>query len=105
MKLVAVTLVVNIYIKRHVIFMQTETNDQIGLRQFESVVLFPEFSTFRFVIFYLHEYVFIENDIVFNENAAIVLHLHIIYLSFSYCPPWRPFSKVIVFSPFHVNAR
>ena len=32
----------------------------------------------------LHEYVFIENDIVFDENAAIVLHLHIVFVSFSY---------------------
>ena len=29
----------------------------------------------------LHEYVFIENDIVLNENSTIVLHLHIV----SYC--------------------
>ena len=31
----------------------------------------------------LYEYVFIENDIVFNENATIVLHLHIVFISFS----------------------
>ena len=27
----------------------------------------------------LHKYVFIENDIVFNENATIVSHLHIVF--------------------------
>ena len=32
---------------------------------------------------HLHEYVFIENDIVFNENATIVSHLHIVFVSFS----------------------
>ena len=46
----------------------------------------------------LHEYVFIENDIVFNENATILLHPHIVFISFLYCSFWRPFSKVIVFS-------
>ena len=30
----------------------------------------------------LLEYVFIENDIVFNENATIVLYLHIVFISF-----------------------
>ena len=30
----------------------------------------------------LHKYVFI--DIVFNENATIALHLHIVFVSFSY---------------------
>ena len=32
----------------------------------------------------LYEYVFIKNDIVFNENATIVLHLHIVFVSFSH---------------------
>ena len=31
----------------------------------------------------LQEYVFIENDVVFNENATIVLHLQIVFVSFS----------------------
>ena len=30
----------------------------------------------------LHENVFIENNIVFNETTTIVLHLHIIFVSF-----------------------
>ena len=51
----------------------------------------------------LHEYIFIENNNVFNENATIVLHLHIVLTSFSYCSLRRPFSKVIVFSRFHVD--
>ena len=46
----------------------------------------------------LHEYVFI-------ENATIVLHLHIVFISLSYCSLWRPFSKVIAFSRFRVGAR
>ena len=46
----------------------------------------------------LHEYVFI-------ENPTIVLHLHIVFISPSYCSLWRPFSKVIVFSRFRVGAR
>ena len=54
---------------------------------------------------HLHEYVFIENDIFFNENAKIVLYLNIVFVSFSYCSPWRPFLKVIVFSRFRVDAR
>ena len=33
----------------------------------------------------LHEYVSIENDIVFNEKETIILHLHIVFISFSYC--------------------
>ena len=33
--------------------MQIKTPGQIGLGQFESAVLFPEFFTFTFVIFYL----------------------------------------------------
>ena len=53
----------------------------------------------------LREYLFIKNDIVFNENATIVMHLHIIFVSFSYCSLWRLFSKVIVFSRFPVDAR
>ena len=40
----------------------------------------------------LHEYVFIKNNIIFNENAAIVLHLDIIVVSFH-----------IVFSHLHEN--
>ena len=32
---------------------------------------------------HLHEYVFIENDIISNENAMIVLHLHVVFVSFS----------------------
>ena len=44
----------------------------------------------------LHEYVFIENDMVFNGNAMIVLHLHIVFVSYLYCSLWRPFPKVIV---------
>ena len=32
----------------------------------------------------LHEYVFIENHTVFSENKTIVLHLHIVFVSFSY---------------------
>ena len=32
----------------------------------------------------LHEYVFIEKDLVFNEKAKMVLHLHIVFVSFSY---------------------
>ena len=32
----------------------------------------------------LHEYVLIENDIVFNETAMIVLHLHIVFVSLSF---------------------
>ena len=32
----------------------------------------------------LHEYVFIKNDIVFNENPTIVLHPPIVFVSFSY---------------------
>ena len=31
----------------------------------------------------LHEYVFIENDIVFNENATIVLRVQVVYVSLS----------------------
>ena len=53
----------------------------------------------------LHEYVFIVNDHVFNENAKIVLHIQIVFVLFSYCSLWRPFSKVIVFSRFRVDAR
>ena len=30
----------------------------------------------------VHEYVFIENDIVFNENATILLHPYIVFVSF-----------------------
>ena len=30
----------------------------------------------------LQEYVFIENDIVFNENTTIALCLHIVFVSF-----------------------
>ena len=44
----------------------------------------------------LHEFVFI-------ENATIVLHLHIVFISLSYCSLWRPFSKVIVFSRFRTS--
>ena len=32
----------------------------------------------------LHEYVSIENVIVFNENAMIVLHVPIVFVLFSY---------------------
>ena len=32
----------------------------------------------------LHECVFNENDIVFNENTTVVLHLHKVFVSFSY---------------------
>ena len=42
---------------------------------------------------------------VFNENATIVLHLHIVFVSSSCCSLWRPFSKVIIFSRFSVDAR
>ena len=49
----------------------------------------------------LHEYVFIENDIV----STIVLHRDIVFVSLSYCSLWSPFSKVIVYSRFHVDAR
>ena len=52
----------------------------------------------------LYEYVFLKNDIVFNENAMIALHLRIAFVSFSYCSRWRPFSKVIVFIRFRVDA-
>ena len=31
----------------------------------------------------LHEYVFIENEVIINENATTVLHLHIVFISFS----------------------
>ena len=47
----------------------------------------------------------IENDIVFNKNATIVLHMQIVFVSFSHGSLWRPFSKVIVFSRFCVDAR
>ena len=53
----------------------------------------------------LHEYVFVESDIVFNENATIVLHLHIVITSFPYCSLWRSFSNDIVFGRSHVDAR
>ena len=39
----------------------------------------------------LQEYVFIENDIVFKENATTVLHLHIVFVSFSY--PLKPSTR------------
>ena len=42
---------------------------------------------------------------VFTENATFVLHLHIVFLSFSYCSLWRSFSKVTVFSRFRVDAK
>ena len=32
----------------------------------------------------LNKYVFVENDLVFNANATIVLHLHVLFLSFPY---------------------
>ena len=32
---------------------------------------------------HLHEYVFMENDIFFKGNAAIVLCLHVVFISFS----------------------
>ena len=33
--------------------------------------------------FLQYEYVFIENDNVFNGNATIILHLHIVFVLFS----------------------
>ena len=46
---------------------------------------------------------FHRNDIVFNENVTIVLHLHIVFVPFSFCSLWRLFLKVIVFSRFLVD--
>ena len=61
---------------------------------------------------HLHKYVFIENDIVSTENSTIVLHLHIVFVSFSHFHFGNSFQKlsfpvktITVFDRFCVDAK
>ena len=42
-----------------------------------------------------HEYVLMENDIIFSENATIVLHLRIVFVSYRFQPSIRKRLKTV----------